>query len=56
MIQQRPQFASLLDFVEIDGFENPGRLDSALENIDAVIHVASVCIPYPVNTLRPPIP
>ena len=43
MIQQRPQFASLLDFVEIDGFENPGRLDSATKNIDAVIHVASVC-------------
>ncbi|KAJ5811817.1 hypothetical protein N7474_008118 [Penicillium riverlandense] len=41
MIQSRSQFASLLDFVEIDGFENPGRLDEAVKDIDAVIHVAS---------------
>lgn len=38
MIQARPQFASSLDFVEIDGFENPGRLDDAVKDIDAVIH------------------
>ncbi|KAH8898756.1 3-beta hydroxysteroid dehydrogenase/isomerase family protein [Thozetella sp. PMI_491] len=43
MVQARPQFASSLDFVEIDDFENPGGggLDEALKDIDAVIHVAS---------------
>jgi hypothetical protein len=42
MIEARPLHAGLLDFVEIDGFENPGRLDDAVKGIDAVIHVASV--------------
>ncbi|OAA66500.1 NAD dependent epimerase/dehydratase [Niveomyces insectorum RCEF 264] len=41
MIKARPQFASALDFVEIDDFGNPGRLDDAVHGIDAVIHVAS---------------
>lgn len=42
MIRDRPQFASSLDFVQIEDFENPGRLDHAVKDIDAVIHVASV--------------
>lgn len=42
MIEARSQFASSLDFVEINGFETPGRLDEAVKDIDAVIHVASV--------------
>ncbi|TPX16153.1 uncharacterized protein E0L32_004148 [Thyridium curvatum] len=41
MIKARPQFASSLDFVQIDDFENPGRLDHAVKDIDAVVHVAS---------------
>ena len=46
MIRARPQFASSLDFVQIDGFENPGGLDDAVKDIDAVIHVASVSEPF----------
>lgn len=42
MMEARPQCASSLDFVEIDDFENPGRLDDAVRDVDAVIHVASV--------------
>jgi nucleoside-diphosphate-sugar epimerase len=49
MIQARPQFTSLLDFVEINGFENPGRLDEAVKDIDAVIHAASVREAPPVH-------
>ena len=44
MIKARPQFASSLNFVQIDDFENPGRLDHAVKDVDAVIHVASVSI------------
>lgn len=42
MIKARPQHASSLDFVEIDDFASPGRLDDAVKGVDAVIHVASV--------------
>lgn len=42
MIKARPQFASSLDFVQINDFENPGGLDDAVKGVDAVIHVASV--------------
>lgn len=42
MLRDRPQFVSSLDFVEIDGFENPGRLEAAVQDIDGVVHVASV--------------
>lgn len=45
MIKARPQHASSLDFVEIDDFANPGRLDDAAKRVDAVIHVASVSLP-----------
>ncbi|KAL1852831.1 hypothetical protein VTK73DRAFT_9123 [Phialemonium thermophilum] len=41
MAAARPEHASSLDFVEIDDFERPGRLDIAVEGVDAVIHVAS---------------
>ena len=44
MIQARPQYADRLDFVEVDDFEEPGRLQEAVKNVDAVIHVASVSI------------
>ncbi|KAK2776618.1 hypothetical protein FQN53_002561 [Emmonsiellopsis sp. PD_33] len=43
----RPQYASQLDFVQIDDFANPGVFDKAIDGIDAVIHVAS---PFTYNT------
>lgn len=39
----RPQYASKLDFVVVEDFTNIGVFDAAMEGIDAVIHVASVC-------------
>ena len=39
----RPQYASKLDFVVVEDFTKSGVFDDALEGIDAVIHVASVC-------------
>jgi len=44
MLDARPQFSSKLEFVTIDGFEQTGVFDHALEGIDGVIHVASVCV------------
>ncbi|KAJ9138073.1 NAD dependent epimerase/dehydratase [Pleurostoma richardsiae] len=41
MIQARPKYASLLDFVQIDDFEKLGVFDEAVKDIDGVIHVAS---------------
>ncbi|CAK7206093.1 hypothetical protein SEUCBS139899_008876 [Sporothrix eucalyptigena] len=42
MIQARLQYASSLDFVQIDDFAKPDNpLDHAVDGIDAVIHVAS---------------
>lgn len=38
----RPQYASQLDFVQIEDFARLGVFDKAVEDIDAVIHVASV--------------
>jgi nucleoside-diphosphate-sugar epimerase len=43
MKASRPQYASKLDFVVVDDFTNIGVFDAAMEGIDAVIHVASVC-------------
>ena len=50
MIEARPQYASSIDFVEIDGFENiePGKIKHAVKGVDAVIHIASVCY-YPIH-------
>lgn len=42
MIDARPEFREKLDFVQIDDFENPGGFMEAIQDIDAVIHVASV--------------
>lgn len=42
MIQARPEYAKSLEFVQIDDFARPGRLDHAVQGVDAVIHVASV--------------
>ncbi|KAI1011754.1 hypothetical protein LB503_004850 [Fusarium chuoi] len=41
MIDARPEFREKLDFVQIDDFENPGGFMEAIQDIDAVIHVAS---------------
>lgn len=38
----RPQYVSKLDFVVVEDFTNIGVFDTAMEGIDAVIHVASV--------------
>lgn len=38
----RPQYASKLDFVVVDDFTRTGVFESAMDGIDAVIHVASV--------------
>jgi hypothetical protein len=43
MLEARPQFASKLDFVQIQDFEKTGVFDDAVKDVDAVIHVASVC-------------
>lgn len=44
MLKARPQYASQLDFVQIDDFEKLGVFEEAVKGIDAVIHVASVRI------------
>ncbi|PVH71233.1 NAD(P)-binding protein [Cadophora sp. DSE1049] len=41
MMQARPQFASQLDFVQIEDFEKSGVFEEAVKGVDAVIHVAS---------------
>ncbi len=42
MIADRPQHKGRLDFVFIDDLTRPGVFDSAVKNVDAVIHTASV--------------
>lgn len=42
MIDARPEFREKLDFVQVDDFENPGGFEEAIQDVDAVIHVASV--------------
>jgi nucleoside-diphosphate-sugar epimerase len=42
MIKARPQYATQLEFVQIDDFENPGGLVEAVEGVDGIIHTASV--------------
>lgn len=39
----RPQYSSKLDFVVVEDFTRIGVFDSAIDGIDAVVHVASVC-------------
>ncbi|THG96209.1 hypothetical protein EW026_g5586 [Hermanssonia centrifuga] len=41
MIADRPQHKGRLDFVFIDDLTRPGVFDSAVKNVDAVIHTAS---------------
>lgn len=40
-MQARPQFASQIDFVQIEDFEKSGVFEDAVKGVDAVIHVAS---------------
>jgi nucleoside-diphosphate-sugar epimerase len=42
MIKARPQHSGLLDFVKIDDFESPGGLETAVQDVDAIVHTASV--------------
>ncbi|KAH7236512.1 NAD dependent epimerase/dehydratase [Fusarium tricinctum] len=41
MIDARPQFREELDFYQIHDFEKPGGFADAIQDIDAVIHIAS---------------
>lgn len=43
MIEARPQFQGKLDFVQVDDFEKLGVFADAVKDVDAIIHVASVC-------------
>lgn len=45
MVDARPEFRGKLDFFQIDDFEKPGGFIDAIQDIDAVIHVASVRLP-----------
>lgn len=42
MLKARPQFATQLDFVQIQDFAKSGVFEDAVKDVDAVIHVASV--------------
>lgn len=42
MVKARPKHADNLDFVQIDDFENPGGLEEAVKDVDAIVHTASV--------------
>jgi nucleoside-diphosphate-sugar epimerase len=42
MIDARPQFREELDFFQVHDFEKPGGFFDAIQDIDAVIHIASV--------------
>jgi hypothetical protein len=42
MLAARPTYTKL-DFVTIQDFEQTGVFDGAVKDVDAVIHVASVC-------------
>lgn len=42
MIEARPQFQEELDFFQSHDFEKPGGFVDAIQDIDAVIHIASV--------------
>lgn len=46
----RPQYASKLEFVQIEDFTQIGVFDHVMNGIDAVVHVASVCTHDPDNT------
>lgn len=43
MLRARPQHGDRLDFVQIKDFDQLGVFADAVKNVDAVIHVASVC-------------
>jgi uncharacterized protein YbjT (DUF2867 family) len=42
MLQMRKHHADLLEFVQIEDFENPGGLVEAVKNVDGIVHTASV--------------
>jgi hypothetical protein len=42
MQEERPNFASQLDFIQIEDFSKTGVFGKAVEGVDGVIHVASV--------------
>jgi len=47
MIQARPQFSHLLEFVQVGDFETqtPEGLEAAVQGVDGIIHTASVSSP-----------
>lgn len=44
IMDARPQFAAQLSFVQIKDFENQDVFEEAVKGVDAIIHVASVCL------------
>ena len=42
----RPEYASKLDFVQVEDFTKQRVFENVIQDIDAVIHVASVCLLY----------
>lgn len=42
MLNARQDYANLLEFVQIEDFENPGGLLEAVKDVDGIIHTASV--------------
>ncbi len=52
MLSARPNYTSKLDFVIIRDFEQTGVFDDAVQDIDAVIHVASVLPLLPSKTQK----
>jgi nucleoside-diphosphate-sugar epimerase len=45
MVAAWPEHDSKLEFVQIEDFSKLGVFDHVMEGVDAVIHVASVCLP-----------
>ncbi|EED17940.1 3-beta hydroxysteroid dehydrogenase/isomerase family protein [Talaromyces stipitatus ATCC 10500] len=41
MLQARSKYEDLLEFVQIDDFQNPGGLVEAVKDVDGIIHTAS---------------
>ena len=43
MLNARPKHTGTLDFVQIEDFEQTDVFEDVTKDVDAVIHVASVC-------------
>ena len=52
MKEARPQHSSLLEFVQIDDFTGKTDFTEAVQEVDGVIHAASVCLATVDGTLK----